>query len=179
MTLGALHASGVDRVDLYRFTVTKRSLLKLAVSGTSADLTLRLRNDRGHLVDSAQGGDIKLFDGSSGVLYRLCGLGPKCAIASGKAPALVSAHHIVELDLDGQEIRGTPQPLYLERFIHAEIYRVRPDVGAVVHSHSPSVLPFSVVPFTTFSTRFGSPAAAAKVGIKSSCAPMSLTIVPG
>jgi hypothetical protein len=48
----------VDRVDLYRFTVTKRSLLKLAVSGTDEDLTLRLRNDRGHLVDSAEGGDI-------------------------------------------------------------------------------------------------------------------------
>ena len=55
---GALRGSGVDRVDLYRFTVTKRSLLKLAVSGTDQDLTLRLRNDRGHLVDSAEGGDI-------------------------------------------------------------------------------------------------------------------------
>jgi hypothetical protein len=33
---------------------------------------------------AAQGGDIKLFDGT-GVLYRLCGLGPKCAIAEGKA----------------------------------------------------------------------------------------------
>jgi ribulose-5-phosphate 4-epimerase/fuculose-1-phosphate aldolase len=67
-------------------------------------------------------------------------------ISSGKAPALVSPEHIVELDFDGREIRGTPQSLYLERFIHAEIYRARPDVGAVVHSHSPSVLPFSVVP---------------------------------
>ena len=55
---GSLRGSGVDRVDLYRFTVTKRSLLKLAVSGTGADLTLRLRNDRGHLVESAEGGDI-------------------------------------------------------------------------------------------------------------------------
>jgi ribulose-5-phosphate 4-epimerase/fuculose-1-phosphate aldolase len=67
-------------------------------------------------------------------------------IASGKAPALVSPDHIIELDLNGREIRGVPQSLYLERFIHAEIYRARPDVGAVVHSHSPSVLPFSVVP---------------------------------
>src|SRR5580658_658894 len=67
-------------------------------------------------------------------------------ISSGKAPALVSYEHIVELDFDGREIRGEPQSLYLERFIHAEIYRARPDVGAVVHSHSPSVLPFSVVP---------------------------------
>jgi ribulose-5-phosphate 4-epimerase/fuculose-1-phosphate aldolase len=67
-------------------------------------------------------------------------------IASGRAPALVSPDHIVELDLDGQEISGVLQSLYLERFIHAEIYRARPDVRAVVHSHSPSVLPFSVVP---------------------------------
>jgi HCOMODA/2-hydroxy-3-carboxy-muconic semialdehyde decarboxylase len=68
-------------------------------------------------------------------------------IASSKAPALVSAEHIVELNLDGNAIGGaSPQPLYLERFIHGEIYRARPDVGAIVHSHSPSVLPFSVVP---------------------------------
>jgi ribulose-5-phosphate 4-epimerase/fuculose-1-phosphate aldolase len=67
-------------------------------------------------------------------------------IASSKAPALVSAEHIVELDLDGNAVRGAPQPLYLERFIHGEIFRMRPDVGAIVHSHSPSVLPFSVVP---------------------------------
>ncbi len=52
---GALRGSGVDRVDLYRFTVTKRSLLKLGVSGASDDLTLRLRNDRGHLVASSDG----------------------------------------------------------------------------------------------------------------------------
>jgi hypothetical protein len=55
---GALRGSGVDRVDLYRFTVTKRSQLKLAISGTHEDLTLRLRNDRGHLVESSEGGDI-------------------------------------------------------------------------------------------------------------------------
>jgi len=33
---------------------------------------------------------------------------------------------------------------YLERFIHGEIYRVRPDVRAIVHNHSPSVIPFGV-----------------------------------
>jgi HCOMODA/2-hydroxy-3-carboxy-muconic semialdehyde decarboxylase len=31
----------------------------------------------------------------------------------------------------------------LERFIHAEIYRARPDVTAVVHGHTPSLLLFS------------------------------------
>jgi hypothetical protein len=52
---GALRGSGVDRVDLYRFTVTKRSQLKLAISGANEDLALRLRNDRGHLIDTGEG----------------------------------------------------------------------------------------------------------------------------
>ena len=34
--------------------------------------------------------------------------------------------------------------MYIERFIHGEIYKARPDVAAVVHSHSPTVIPFSV-----------------------------------
>jgi hypothetical protein len=52
---GALRGSGVDRVDLYRFDVTKRSALTLSLSGTDEDLTLRLRNDRGHLIESGEG----------------------------------------------------------------------------------------------------------------------------
>jgi ribulose-5-phosphate 4-epimerase/fuculose-1-phosphate aldolase len=67
-------------------------------------------------------------------------------ISSGKAPALVTPEHIVQVDFDGRAVRAASQSLYLERFIHAEIYRARPDVWAVVHSHSPSVLPFSLVP---------------------------------
>jgi HCOMODA/2-hydroxy-3-carboxy-muconic semialdehyde decarboxylase len=61
------------------------------------------------------------------------------------APALVASVDIVEHDLDGKGIDDNGRDLFLERFIHAEIYRVRPDVNAVVHSHSPSVIPFSVV----------------------------------
>src|SRR5690606_8296615 len=33
---------------------------------------------------------------------------------------------------------------YAERYIHSEIYRARPDVHSVAHSHSPSVIPFGV-----------------------------------
>jgi len=65
------------------------------------------------------------------------------------APALVTADDIVEHDLDGTGIDAQGRPggrsLFAERFIHAEIYRARPDVNAVVHSHSPSVIPFGVV----------------------------------
>jgi hypothetical protein len=35
--------------------VTRRSQLTLSLSGASEDLTLRLRNDRGHLIDSGDG----------------------------------------------------------------------------------------------------------------------------
>jgi ribulose-5-phosphate 4-epimerase/fuculose-1-phosphate aldolase len=61
------------------------------------------------------------------------------------APALVSAADIVEYDLDSEPI-GAPASVahFFERFIHGEIYRERPDVNAVVHSHSPAVIPFSV-----------------------------------
>jgi HCOMODA/2-hydroxy-3-carboxy-muconic semialdehyde decarboxylase len=61
------------------------------------------------------------------------------------APALVTADDIVEHDLDGAGIDANGRGLFLERFIHGEIYRVRPDVMAVVHSHSQSVIPFGGV----------------------------------
>ncbi len=42
-------------------------------------------------------------------------------------------------------VSATTERPYLERFIHGEIYRARPDAVAVVHSHSPSVIPFGAV----------------------------------
>ena len=60
------------------------------------------------------------------------------------APTLATPADIVELDLDGNDVNKTGKALFLERFIHAEIYRARPDVMAVVHSHSPAVIPFGV-----------------------------------
>jgi HCOMODA/2-hydroxy-3-carboxy-muconic semialdehyde decarboxylase len=65
-------------------------------------------------------------------------------IARSRAPALVTADDILEYDLDDHDFDTRGRKSYLERFIHAEVYRARPDVKAVVHSHSPSVLPFSV-----------------------------------
>jgi ribulose-5-phosphate 4-epimerase/fuculose-1-phosphate aldolase len=61
------------------------------------------------------------------------------------APALVTAADIVEYDLDGHPI-GAPANFthFLERFIHAEVYRARDDVKAVIHTHSPAVIPFGV-----------------------------------
>jgi HCOMODA/2-hydroxy-3-carboxy-muconic semialdehyde decarboxylase len=58
------------------------------------------------------------------------------------APASVTADDILRFDLDGNTLDGDTRTPYLERFIHGEIYRVRPDVVSVIHNHSPSVIPF-------------------------------------
>ena len=66
-------------------------------------------------------------------------------LARNMAPALVTPDDIVEFDFDGNPVNAKGRTVYLERFIHAEVFRARPDVMAVVHSHSPAVVPFSVV----------------------------------
>jgi ribulose-5-phosphate 4-epimerase/fuculose-1-phosphate aldolase len=58
------------------------------------------------------------------------------------APELVTAADILEHDLDNNAIDPQGRPLYLERYMHGEIYKARPDVKAIVHNHSPSVIPF-------------------------------------
>jgi ribulose-5-phosphate 4-epimerase/fuculose-1-phosphate aldolase len=60
------------------------------------------------------------------------------------APALVAADDIMAFDLDGNAVDGRGRSVFLERFIHSEIYKARPDVMAVVHTHSPGVVPFTV-----------------------------------
>ena len=60
------------------------------------------------------------------------------------APELVTANDLIEFDLDANAVDAKGRSLYSERFIHAEIYRARPDVRAVVHNHAPSLIPFGV-----------------------------------
>ena len=60
------------------------------------------------------------------------------------APELVSAGDIIEFDLDNHPVGDRGRDLYTERFIHGEIYRTRPDVVAICHSHAPPVIPFGV-----------------------------------
>jgi HCOMODA/2-hydroxy-3-carboxy-muconic semialdehyde decarboxylase len=60
------------------------------------------------------------------------------------APRDVSAADLITFDLDSNALNARGRPAYRERFIHGEIYKARPDVNAVVHSHSPTIIPFSV-----------------------------------
>src|SRR6266550_4553445 len=59
------------------------------------------------------------------------------------APGLVTAADIVEYDLDGNAVNPKAPVGVRERYIHAAIYKARSDVKSVVHSHMPSVLPFT------------------------------------
>ena len=63
-------------------------------------------------------------------------------LARTMAPGLVRREDILTFDLDGHALDAEGRRVYLERFIHGEIYRARPDVQAIAHSHSPSVIPF-------------------------------------
>lgn len=65
-------------------------------------------------------------------------------LARSMAPGLVTADDIVEHDPDGEAVAADGRTLYLERYIHSEIYKAQPPVEAVVHSHSPAVIPFGV-----------------------------------
>ena len=60
------------------------------------------------------------------------------------APALVTAADLMEWDADSEALPGDKRKGFIERYIHGEIYRSRPEVMAVVHSHSPSSIPFGV-----------------------------------
>jgi len=68
----------------------------------------------------------------------------KFLMARSMAPELVTAADVLVHDLDGNTPAPASVKLYLERFIHGEIYRARPDVNAIVHCHAPSLIPFGV-----------------------------------
>ncbi len=61
------------------------------------------------------------------------------AISAG----MVTAGDIIEYDLDSKPTGGDRSDGYLERFIHGEIYKARPDVMSVIHAHSPELIAFA------------------------------------
>ncbi len=65
-------------------------------------------------------------------------------LSRSRGPALVSVDDLIEYTLDGQPVQPEERPMYTERPIHGAVYEARPDVMAVCHNHSPSLLPFSV-----------------------------------
>jgi HCOMODA/2-hydroxy-3-carboxy-muconic semialdehyde decarboxylase len=88
--------------------------------------------------------DQQIVDGLGHISVRHDSMPGAFLLSANRAPGLVTAADIVTYDYDGNSLSpDAPRP-YLERFIHGEILRARPDVFAVVHSHSASVIPFGV-----------------------------------
>jgi ribulose-5-phosphate 4-epimerase/fuculose-1-phosphate aldolase len=85
-----------------------------------------------------------VLDGFGHISVRHDQVPDRFLIARSMAPGLVTADDILECDLDGNVHDERSRKTYVERFIHSEIYRARPEVMAVVHSHSPAVIPFGV-----------------------------------
>ena len=64
-------------------------------------------------------------------------------LARAVAAGLVTAADVIEYDLDSNPVVASDATGFTERFIHGEIYRTRPDVQAIVHTHAPELVPFS------------------------------------
>jgi len=86
-----------------------------------------------------------VVDGFGHISMRHPSAPDRYLMARALAPALVTPKDIIEYDLDSNPCNAAGRASFLERFIHGEIYRARADVMAVVHSHSPSVIPFGLV----------------------------------
>ena len=104
-------------------------------SETIADLAAASR------ILAAQG----VVDGFGHVSMRHPDASDRYLMSRSIAPALVTPDDIIEYDLDSNPCNAAGRGSFLERFIHGEIYKARSDVMSVVHSHSPSVIPYGLV----------------------------------
>lgn len=85
-----------------------------------------------------------VLDAWGHISIRHPGNSERYLLSRARAPALVRAEDIMEFDLDSNPVDQRDRRMFLERFIHGQAYRARPEVNAVVHSHSPTMIPFSV-----------------------------------
>ena len=65
-------------------------------------------------------------------------------MSRARAPECIEADDLMEFTLDGKALDAGGRKAYAERFIHGAVYEARPDVQAIVHNHSPSVIPFGI-----------------------------------
>ncbi|MSQ71474.1 MAG: class II aldolase/adducin family protein [Betaproteobacteria bacterium] len=85
-----------------------------------------------------------VIDGYGHVSIRSAADPGRYFLSRSLAPERVTPEDILEYDLDSHAVDARGRESVRERFIHGEIYKSRPEVNAVVHNHSPSVIPFSV-----------------------------------
>ena len=87
--------------------------------------------------------DQGVLDGFGHVSVRHPANPGRLLMSRSLAPALTTAGDIVEYDLECKALDDRGRASFLERFIHCEIYKARPDVRSVIHTHSPGIIPFA------------------------------------
>jgi ribulose-5-phosphate 4-epimerase/fuculose-1-phosphate aldolase len=89
--------------------------------------------------------DQGVFDAAGHVSMRHPANPERFLMSRSLAPALVTADDIMEFTLDCEPCDARGRTAFIERHLHGEIYRARPDVMGVAHGHSPAVVPFGLV----------------------------------
>jgi HCOMODA/2-hydroxy-3-carboxy-muconic semialdehyde decarboxylase len=129
-------------------TLHRRQLLFGGLA-TLAARKLFAQADRAALIEDLVAANHILFaqgivDAFGHVSVRSAPNAARYLISRSLAPAQVTAGDIIEFNLDSNPAAGDIRTAYLERFIHGEVYRARPDVMSVVHCHAPSLIPFGI-----------------------------------
>lgn len=88
--------------------------------------------------------DQGVFDAAGHVSMRHPGNPGRFLMSRSLAPQMIVADDIMEFDLDSNAIDPRGRNGFIERYLHGEIFRARPDVMAVAHSHSPAVIAFGL-----------------------------------
>jgi ribulose-5-phosphate 4-epimerase/fuculose-1-phosphate aldolase len=89
--------------------------------------------------------DQGVFDAAGHVTMRHPSHPARFLMSRSLAPALIAADDIMEFDLDCVPCDPRGRNPFLERYLHGEIFKARPDVMAIAHSHSAAVIPFGLV----------------------------------
>jgi HCOMODA/2-hydroxy-3-carboxy-muconic semialdehyde decarboxylase len=85
-----------------------------------------------------------VVDSFGHVSIRHPGNPARFVMSRARAPECIELDDLMEFTLDGVPIDAGTRKGYSERFIHGGVYEARPEIHAVVHHHSPSVIPFGV-----------------------------------
>ena len=85
-----------------------------------------------------------VIDGFGHVSARSAEHGDRYYMVCDNSVEAAVAGNFVELDSESNPVSSASGKPSIERFIHGEIYRARPDVGAIVHTHAPFLIPLGV-----------------------------------
>jgi HCOMODA/2-hydroxy-3-carboxy-muconic semialdehyde decarboxylase len=87
-----------------------------------------------------------VVDSFGHVSIRHPALADRYVMSRARAPECIEIDDLMEFTLEGVPIAAAGRQAYAERFIHGAIYEARPEIRAVVHNHSPSLIPFGITP---------------------------------